>query len=210
MGYYLNPMSATWDSSSSPSVTGYKIYRKAAAFGKSTVVATNVTGNSYVDTSIQPNTTYYYTVAALTANDESYMSNVVHTQFFYVSVPAKIEAEAFSAMAGIGGEVCSDVGGGFNLGNFDTDDFVEYNIDVARAGNYAIDFQLASANGSTGFLVLLDNQVIESRGVDNTGGWQSWKTATSPTFWISAGKHKLRLKAVGSQWNINWINIKAM
>jgi fibronectin type 3 domain-containing protein len=57
-------------------VTGYNVYRGTSAGGESaTPIATNVTGTSFNDTSVNNGTTYYYTVAAVNAVGVSLPSN---------------------------------------------------------------------------------------------------------------------------------------
>lgn len=55
--------------------TGYNVKRSTTAGGPYTTIASNVTGTSYVDTSVTNGTTYYYVVTALNADGESKNSN---------------------------------------------------------------------------------------------------------------------------------------
>jgi fibronectin type 3 domain-containing protein len=64
-------VSLTWTppaSNGGSPVTGYDVYRGTSAGGESaTPIATNLTGTSFTDKSINNGTTYYYTVAAVNA-----------------------------------------------------------------------------------------------------------------------------------------------
>jgi glucan 1,3-beta-glucosidase len=111
-------------------------------------------------------------------------------------------------MLGVQIETTTDTGIGFNVGYIDEGDWVEYSLDVANAGNYLIEYRLASQNGSDGFQTLIDGIQIDAQSVPNTGGWQSWIT-NSATVNLSAGEQTLRLDAVGSEWNLNWIKFTA-
>lgn len=128
------------------------------------------------------------------------------------SVPGIIEAEQFSNMNGIQIETSTDsgggTGGGLNIGYVDPGDWLEYNIDVATAGTYTIEYRLASLPGSTGFRVLADGVQIDQQFVPSTGGWQNWITRTD-TVNLNAGPQTLRLDAVGREWNLNWIRFTA-
>jgi beta-glucosidase len=128
------------------------------------------------------------------------------------SVPGIIEAEQFSNMNGIQIETSTDsgggTGGGLNIGYVDPGDWLEYNIDVATAGTYTIEYRLASLPGSTGFRVLADGVQIDEQFVPSTGGWQNWITRTD-TVNLNAGQQTLRLDAVGREWNLNWIRFTA-
>lgn len=128
------------------------------------------------------------------------------------SVPGIIEAEQFSNMNGIQIETSTDsgggTGGGLNIGYVNPGDWLEYNIDVATAGTYTIEYRLASLPGSTGFRVLADGVQIDQQFVPSTGGWQNWITRTD-TVNLNAGPQTLRLDAVGREWNLNWIRFTA-
>ena len=125
-----------------------------------------------------------------------------------VSVPGTIEAEQYVAMSGIQTEASSDsgggTGGGRNIGYVDSGDWLEYNIDVQTPGSYVVEYRLASNEGSTGFKTLVDGVEIDRQTVPNSGGWQNWLTK-SATVNLQAGEQTLRIEALGSSWNMNWI-----
>ena len=56
--------------------------------------------------------------------------------------------------------------------------------------------------------VLIDDQVVDRQTLAATGGWQTYVTQTSPSFALSPGKHKVRFRSIGNEWNINWFEIK--
>lgn len=199
-----------WDASTDAKVTGYSVYRSTGAGGNYSKLADKVTGTTYTDTTAASGTTYYYALTAVTAANESYYSDAASTAIVAVPVPATLQAEAFTAMSGVQLENCSDTGGGQNVGYFDPDDYIEFKISVASAGNFTIDYRLATANGSTGFEVWVDGvKAVDAMAVPNTGGWQTWLTQTSAPFALAAGNHTLRLKSVGKEWNLNWLKLNA-
>ena len=205
-----NGNTLSWTASTDAKVTGYNVYRASSAAGNYSKLADKVTATTYADTSATPGTTYYYVVTAVTAANESYYSDAASTTLQYVAVPATIQAEAFTAMSGVELENCSDTGGGQDVGHFDPDDWIEFKISVATAGNFTIDYRLATANGSTGFEVWVDGvKAVNVMAVPNTGGWQTWVTQTSAPFAMTAGNHTLRLKSVGKEWNLNWLKVNA-
>lgn len=199
----------TWDAVTGEGVT-YNVYRSTTSGGTRTLLADGLTVTNYTDAGVAEGTTYYYSVAAVNDIAESYRSDEVHTELTFVPVPAKIEAEAFTAMSGIQLENCTDAGGGQNVGYFNTDDYIEFKISVAAGGSFTIDYRLATNVNSQGFEVLIDGNVVDTQTVDSTGGWQSWTTVTSPSFEMTAGNHTLRFRSVGQEWNINWFEIKSV
>ena len=120
-------------------------------------------------------------------------------------VPGLIEAEDYTDMSGIQIETTTDTGGGSNVGYIDTGDWLEFSLDVADEGSYLIEYRVASKVGSNGFQTLIDGTLIDTQGVQNTGGWQSW-TTNSVIVNLNSGEHTLRLNAIGNEWNLNWIN----
>jgi fibronectin type 3 domain-containing protein len=76
-----NAVTLSWTASTTSDVT-YDIYASTTsgtASTQATLVAQQVTGTSYVNTGLQPNTTYYYTVAAANFGGESSAANATVT-----------------------------------------------------------------------------------------------------------------------------------
>jgi len=148
------------------------------------------------------------------------------------AIPTKIEAEDFDnggegvayhdVDAGNNGsqyrtledvdiQDCTDAGGGYNVGWLANNEWLEYAVDVAAAGEYTIDIRVAS--DATG-----GNFHIEFDGLDKTGninvpvteGWQSW-TTVSATATLSAGTQIMRFANANSsdEYNINYFDISA-
>ncbi len=197
-----------WTANTESDLAGYKVYRGLTP-NSGTLLAKDLKTNTYTDLTAVDGTTYYYAVTAVDAEDESYRSEEAANKINYTPLPGKVEAETYTSMVGIEMENCTDTGGGKDVGHFDTDDYIEFKVSVATAGNFTIDYRLATANGSTGFEVLIDTLKVDAFAVPNTGGWQTWKTYTSPSFALSAGNHTLRFKSVGKEWNINYFEVKA-
>lgn len=186
----------------------YNVYRSTVAGVKGTLIGENLTVTTFADSGISEEETYYYSVTAKNKIAEGYASNPVNTKLLFVAVPAKIEAEKYTSMSGVQLENTADTGGGQNVGHFEAGDFIEFKIKTETAGNYSIDYRLATQTGSTGFEVLIDDVVVDTRAVEATGGWQTWATKSSGTFALAAGNHTLRFRSLGKEWNINWFEIK--
>ncbi|HLZ07133.1 MAG TPA: carbohydrate-binding domain-containing protein, partial [Chloroflexota bacterium] len=145
------------------------------------------------------------------------------------SIPGMIQAENFdwggegvayhdSDVANNGGqyrpnesvdiEATTDTGGGFNVGWTAAGEWLEYTLN-ASAGNYTLTARIASmAAGSMSLSV--DGVNIGTINYGNTGGWQTWTTATaagSPS--ITAGQHVVRVTFNNASVNLNWINFAA-
>ncbi len=106
-----------------------------------------------------------------------------------------------------------DPSSAYNVGYTKAGEWIEYTINVATAGVYAIDFRVASAGTGGTFHAEVDGaNVTGSLTLPNTGGWQTWKTITKTGVTLSAGQHVLRLKmdtngTTGSVGNFDWLQL---
>lgn len=122
----------------------------------------------------------------------------------YKPIPGTIQSETFDNMSGVQIETCSDVGGGLNVGYLNTNDFMEYYVDVQISGDYKVDFRVAGGTLTGGsFELRSGNTVIGTMNVPSTGGYQAWETI-SDTFYLSEGKQTIRLRVTAPGWNINY------
>lgn len=109
----------------------------------------------------------------------------------------------------------TDVGGGYNIGYTRAGEWLEYTVNVARAGTYTLEVRVASEGAGGTFHVEFDG--VDKSGpmtVPNTGGWQNWTTLVKTNVALNAGTQVMRLSegAVGpsgSIGNINWIRLSA-
>jgi lysophospholipase L1-like esterase len=129
----------------------------------------------------------------------------------YTAIPARLEAEAWSAMQGVQTEGTSDAGGGLNVGWIDQGDYLDYNISVATAGSYTLRLRIATPQSTAQVQVYSSTgQSLGAISLPNTGGWQSWQTVELPVTLV-AGNQVLRvLSGAAGNWNINWLELVAV
>lgn len=126
----------------------------------------------------------------------------------YLAIPGKIEAEDFSFNQGLQAETCTDIGGGKDMGYTNAGDYLDYQIDVFKAGLYGVEVRIA-CNSSAGIIQFqqLDLQGnllnVASVNVPVTGGWQTWRTVLAEMN-LTEGISKLRMKIIQPEFNINW------
>lgn len=121
-------------------------------------------------------------------------------------IPGRIQAEDFYHNEGLAAETCTDTGGGTDMGWTDNGDYLDYLITVSNAGNYAVNYRIASLNTAGQIeMQLINENVVSLHTIDLpiTGGWQTWTTATKNVE-LPAGNHKLRLLIKKGGFNINW------
>lgn len=126
----------------------------------------------------------------------------------YLTIPGKIEAEAFSVNQGLQLENTTDAGGGQNVGFTNTGDYLDYRVRVLTASKYFMEVRVASAGtagrievqqlNSTGAVL---NSVILS--IPVTGGWQTWRTIGT-SIDLNEGVCTLRVKILQPEFNMNW------
>ena len=69
-------VSLLWDASTSTAISYYKVYRGTISGGPYSLLGSNIKGTSYIDSSVQSGTTYFYVTTAFgTNNTESIFSN---------------------------------------------------------------------------------------------------------------------------------------
>lgn len=117
----------------------------------------------------------------------------------------QIEAEAYSAMAGVQTEACTE--GGQDVGWIDTGDWMAYNsITFPSSGSYKVEYRVASntAGGTLSLDLNAGSIPLGQLAVPGTGGWQNW-TTVSHTVTINAGTYNVGVFAQQGGWNLNWI-----
>lgn len=157
----------------------------------------------------------YGTGGASSSSSSSSGSNVV-------SVPGRIEAEDYADFAdndsvNQGGayrtdavdiQACGDTSCGFNVGWTADGEWLEYDVDVERSGNYQARVRLASRSGAGEFSIDVngDDRTGDVE-VDSTGNWQSYYTETVDLGSLNSGDQTIRFNIVDNGFNLNWIEI---
>ncbi|WP_167746958.1 carbohydrate-binding protein [Cohnella luojiensis] len=121
-------------------------------------------------------------------------------------IPGQIEAEAY--MATNDGQMEKSSEGGSNVGWIDSGDWMNYPVDVKNTGLYKVSYRIAGMNAQ-GTIELRENDTtLVSTEVENTGGWQNWKTIESKPVKLSEGQRILQIYFKGSGFNINWFKLE--
>ena len=189
-----------------PSLT-YSVYRAERAGEPGIRVAYGLQTAAFLDSAPPEDRAYFYTVSAVAGHVESGRSEAVHTPLPSFPLPARLQAERFSAMEGAQLERCGDAGGGLNLGFFDPGDTVEFKVTAETPGTFQLRYRVASRPGSEGFEVLIDGQAVDRVKVPATGDWQVYQTLQGASTRLTAGEHRVTFRAVGNEWNFNWFEL---
>ena len=118
-----------------------------------------------------------------------------------------VQAESYLNSFGVVPENTSDVGGGQNVGNLNTGDWMSYPaVTIPTTGTYRVSYRVAGYGGSLQLERAGGTPVFGTIVIPWTGGWQNWQTV-SHTVNLSAGSLPLGIKVTSGGWNINWFTI---
>ncbi|UII19636.1 carbohydrate-binding protein [Fulvivirga ligni] len=103
---------------------------------------------------------------------------------------------------GVGTEACSE--GGYNIGWVVDGEWLEYTTNVNQEGSYSIAFRMATPYDNRSLHVEVDdNDVTGNVALPNTGGFQSWQTASVSDVFLSAGSHIIKIYFEANDINLN-------
>jgi endoglucanase len=99
---------------------------------------------------------------------------------------------------------------GLNVGWIDSDEWMQYEVEVTESGVYDIEVRVASGGSGGRFHLSMDGaQVTPSTFAPPTGGWQNWQTVIIPDVILSANDKKLRFYADQAGYNLGSFNFIA-
>ncbi|CAM4217801.1 hypothetical protein FHS16_000412 [Paenibacillus endophyticus] len=124
-------------------------------------------------------------------------------------IPGMIEAEDFADMSGIQLDVTDDSGGSSYIGWTDAGDWMDYTVNVEKAGVYAATLRLASPLEGTSKIQLRNaaNQTLAAINIPNTGDWGAYQNIETKLS-LSAGEQTLRVYVVNAGFNFNWLSFE--
>jgi len=124
------------------------------------------------------------------------------------AIPGHIEAEDFSQMFGISTQSTSDAGGTLNIGWIDANDWVEYSVNVAAAGNYKFTFRVAAPSAGGAIQIVQGGTSVGTAiAIPATGGFQTWTNVVSGNIPLAVGNSTLRLNFTSGGFNINYFDV---
>jgi phosphatidylserine/phosphatidylglycerophosphate/cardiolipin synthase-like enzyme len=90
--------------------------------------------------------------------------------------------------------VCSDTGGGYNLGYTRPGEWLKYTVNVTTSGTYTLTVRYANQGTGATFRVEVDGQdKTGPLALQDTGGWQKWQNIQKTGIALTAGIHVVRL-----------------
>ena len=173
------------------------------------VLTASTTVNGHLLDGLQPSTSYDIKVIAEDfAGHLSIETTVTFTTTAPPTINNRIEAEDYDNMSGVQTENTQDTGGGLNVGWVDTDDYMEYVLQVTESGNYQIEFRIASESNGAHLEIYQDDVLIGTMDSPATGSWQTWDSFYSSVFELTPGTYTFKLVATDSGFNINYFDFR--
>ena len=130
-----------------------------------------------------------------------------NTKTFNITVQGSltIEGEAYINMSGIEIETTTDINGTDQVTAINTNDWMEYTLNIEKPATYSFNFRVASASEDGDFTVKLNGEVLKQVTFPATGSALTWTTVNTPATYLTAGTHTLRLTSNSSDWLFNWM-----
>jgi len=118
----------------------------------------------------------------------------------------RVEAETIAFSSGLKTEVCSDTGGGMDVTQISSGDYIKVKNVAFGSGATSFDARVAAAAAGGSIELRLDSQtgtLIGTCAIAATGGAQTWGT-NKCTVTGATGVHDLFLKFTGGGFTFNW------
>ncbi|HWX02330.1 carbohydrate-binding protein [Collimonas sp.] len=118
----------------------------------------------------------------------------------------------YRSAEGVGIEASSDSGAGYDVGWTTAGEWLNYSVNVAAAGSYALQVRVASLGQGGQFHVNVDGVAATAQlTIPDTQGWQNWQTLSS-SISLTAGQHVIQLYmdsagSSGAVGNFNWLAV---
>ena len=178
---------------------------KNVSYASSNTAIATVSASGLI-TAVAPGTA---TITVTTADGAKTATCAVTVSGTAYAIPGKIEAENYVSMLGVQTEATSDTNGGLNVGWIDATDYMNYNVNVATAGTYKVEFRIASTVATGSIQLKSGSTSLGTLALPNTGGWQVWQTV-SMNVTLSAGAQTLQVYVPAGGYNLNWMNFTSV
>lgn len=122
---------------------------------------------------------------------------------YYDDSPGTSTGVEFRTDTDVDIEICTDAGGGYNIGYATAGEWLEYTVNVEETGQYDIDLRVATTGSGKSLSLSMDGTpLVTDLAVASTGDWQAWETITVNDVMLEAGEQILRM-TMGAEDYIN-------
>jgi aryl-phospho-beta-D-glucosidase BglC (GH1 family) len=97
---------------------------------------------------------------------------------------------------------------GPTIGWTETNDWMNYTVNVGPSGSYTVKVRVAGNGGNMALAV--DGSTIINASIPATGGWDTWQTVTLGNLNLSSGKHTIRATVTTAGYNISYFDFSTL
>ena len=192
---------------------GFTVDSMAWKNGALTYLSIKATNKELLNVEYKGNTASFVSSAGAKYEFDANLK-LTNKPFEATALPAKIEAEDYTAMEGI--QVEPDENGNPNVGWVNDGDYTEYLVNVPATGTYKLTARVASEAEEASTITVTDSKgkTLASLTVDpaKTNGWNDWyETATEIK--LEKGEQTLHFGYSGESnflMNIDWFNFESV
>lgn len=123
-------------------------------------------------------------------------------------IPGKIQAENYFDMSGIETEVCTDIGGGLNVGYIEAGDWMKYTVEVKQTGLFRLNSRISGYEGGI-LKITFNDTIIANVSYASTNGWQNWKDFDTEIE-LKQGTYTMQVLAQSNAFNINYFDFELL
>lgn len=104
-------------------------------------------------------------------------------------------------------ELCTDSGGGYNVGWVNPSEWIEYTVTAPHGGEYLLRARVAATAGGGAFrLEFAGSDRSGAIAVPATGGWQAWTDVDFPVI-LDGGTQVMRFVPMAGEFNLNYFDV---
>jgi aryl-phospho-beta-D-glucosidase BglC (GH1 family) len=109
---------------------------------------------------------------------------------------------------GVDIEPCNDsTGNGYQVSYTENGEWLQYSINVQKAGAYTIQFRVASPEAAAITILVNNKPVSKNMVLPATGSYQQWKTVSSEKLILQKGDNRLQVLVEKGGFNLNYLRI---
>jgi hypothetical protein len=117
-----------------------------------------------------------------------------------------IQAEDYTDMYGVETSTTTDDDLGDKVSSIDDGDWMEYQVEISKAGIYWLDYRVSGDAGD--FILEVNDESVDTLTFDATDDDETWQTVRSNTaVYLIEGTNTLSINSEISGWNLNWIQL---
>ena len=123
------------------------------------------------------------------------------------TTPSTNSGGAYRPKSGVDIQACQDAGGGYDITAIQAGEWLTYEVDVAKAAQYAVTARVASGtSGTKSFELQVDGKAVSTPSFTDASGVQSWKSVAAGSVSLAVGKHTLKFVAKTGGFNFNYLS----